>query len=188
MNLTNLQLNNQKKIVIVIFCVLIVYADFGYILKAQLVGLKKIASQISRLNKDLTNLNRGLEDIRLSKDNPDLIKQKKTIKSSKVLAESRISELLQEISSAANKLGIKIAQIRTSRQSQKEKPTIGQGKLASLLINLDLVCDYHNLGKFIQSLEDSPVFMGVQELKISTQLPDYMKQKVVLVLKTYVTK
>jgi hypothetical protein len=71
---------------------------------------------------------------------------------------------------------------------QNEKSMIGKDKLTALLINLDLLADYHNLGKFIQALEDSPVFMEVQELDISTQLPDYMKQKVTLVLKTYVTK
>ena len=189
MNLTDIQLNNQKKILIVIFLILIVYIDSCYILKAQIAGLKSIDPKIARLNTDLANLNRGLENMRLSKSNPAVApKQKKALPSSKILPESQISGLLQEISNAANKFDIKIDQMRPSRQVQKEKTIIGQEKLIPMLINLDLTSDYHNLGRFIQALENSLVFMSVEEMEISTQLPDYMKQKVTLVLKTYVTK
>jgi len=188
MSLTNIQLNKQKKILIVIFFVLIAYVDNSYILKSQRAGLKSADPKIARLNTDLANLNAGLENMRLSKTKPGASGQKKVSRSSRILPESQLSELLQEISTAANKFDIKIAQIRPSRQAQKEKSAIGQDKLTAILINLDLVSDYHNLGRFIQALENSSIFMGVQELEISTQLPDYMKQKVTLVLKTYVTK
>ena len=61
-------------------------------------------------------------------------------------------------------------------------------KFIPYLINLDLICDYHNLGKFINALENSKVFMEVQELKISTKLQDYIKQKINLAIRTYVAK
>lgn len=188
MNLTNIQLNKQKKILIVIFAILIAYVDTNYILKAQRIGLSSLDQKIARLNTDLANLNHGLENMRLSKSRPGLAAQKKVIMPSRILSENQVSELLQEISTAANRFDIKIIQIRPSRQAQKEKTAIVQDKLTLMLINLDLVSDYHNLGRFIQALENSPVFMAVQEMEISTQLPDYMKQKVTLVLKTYVTK
>ena len=188
MNLTNLQLSKQKKILIVIFFLVIAYVDYNYILKAQRAGLSRLDPKIARLKTDLANLNRGLENMRSSKTKPGAAGQKKVMRSSRILREGQISELLQEISTAANKFDIKITQLRPSRQAQKEKSAIGQDKLNSMLINLDLVSSYHSLGRFIQALENSPVFMGVQELEISTQLPDYMKQKVTLVLKTYVAK
>ncbi|MCX5699898.1 MAG: type 4a pilus biogenesis protein PilO [Candidatus Omnitrophica bacterium] len=187
--ISSVQLNKQKKILIVIFFVLIAYVDNCYILKAQRAGLSSLGPKIARLNNDLSNLNLGLENMRSSKTKPGAAARKKVSRSSRILRESQISELLQEISTAANKFDIKITQIHPSRQAQKEKSTIGQDMLTVILINLDLICDYHNLGRFIQALENSPVFMGVEELEISTQQqPDYMKQKVTLVLKTYVTK
>jgi hypothetical protein len=187
-NLAKLQLNKEKKILIVVFLALIIYLDTSYILKAQRAGLSRLDPKIARLNTDLVNLNRGLENMRSSKSKPGEAVREKAIRSSRILAENQISELLQEISSAANKFDIKIVQLRPSRQVSKEKSAIGQDKLTPILINLELVSDYHSLGKFIQALENSLVFMGVQELGISTQLPDYMKQKVTLVLKTYVSK
>lgn len=188
MNLTNLALNKQKQIIIVVILVLLAYVDVSYILKAQRAGISRLDPKIVRLSADLANLKTGLENMRIAKVNPGLSAQKKVMRSLRILAQSQVSELLQEISTSANKFDIKIAQLRPSRQVQKEKPALGQEKLIPMLINLDMICDYHSLGRFIQALENSAVFMGVQELEISTQLPDYMKQKVVLVLKTYVTK
>jgi hypothetical protein len=190
MNLANLQLTKQHKILIAIFFILIVYVDVSYILKAQLTGLNSLKPKISKLKIELANLNQGLENMRLAKgQSATALAQKKSLKSSRILSQSRVAELLQEISSLANKFNIQVVQLRPSRPAVKEKASgAGKDKPGPLLINLELVADYHNLGRFIQALEDSDVFMGVSELEISTQLPDYMKQKVTLVLKTYVTK
>ncbi|PIQ91287.1 MAG: hypothetical protein COV71_00130 [Candidatus Omnitrophica bacterium CG11_big_fil_rev_8_21_14_0_20_41_12] len=188
MNLANIQLDKQKKILIVIFCILIAYVDMNYILKAQLAGLDSLNPKVVRLDKDLKNLNSDLERMNLAKGKPGLAAQKPTGSSSKIISEGEVSGLLQDIANAANKLGIRVIQIRPMRETQIAKTTAISGELTPVLINLDLICDYHNLGRLINELENSFVFMGVQELKISTQLPDYLKQKVTLVIKTYVSK
>jgi len=186
MNLNNIQLDKQKKILIVIFAVFIVYVDTNYIFKAQMAGLKSLTPKITRLEKDLKNLNRDLENMRTAKGKPVLETAKAANGPAKIITESQISGLLQDISSAANKFDVKIIQIRPLRETGKS--VIPGDKFTPILINLDLICDYHNLGKFINSLENAPVFMGVAELKISTRLPDYLKQKVSLVIRTYVSK
>ena len=189
MNLANIQLDKQKKILIVIFFVLIVYVDLAFILKAQTAGINNLKPKIGRLKNDLANLNRDLENMRVAKNKQSLAAQKAVVKSSKIIQEGQVSGLLQEISSLANKFDIKIIQIRPNRDILFGKPAVpGGDKFTALLINLDLICDYHSLGKFINELENSLVFIGVAELKISMQVPDYMKQRVNLVLKTYVTK
>ncbi len=188
MKLSAIQLNKQKKILIVVFLVLIVYLESGYILKAQRSGITRQERKITKIKSDLINLEHGLENMRAFKNNPGQAKQKSVIKSSRILPEKQISELLQEISNAANKFDIRISQMRPMRQAQKGKPAVGQEKFIPFSIHLDLIADYHNLGRFIQALEESPIFMGVQGLEISIQSSDYMKQKVLLVLKTYVAK
>lgn len=192
MNLSSVHLDKQKKILIVIFCALIIYVDIAFILKIQTAGINSLDPKITRLKNDFVSLNRGLDNmraLRVSKGKQSLATQKAIIKPSKILPEGQISGLLQDISSKANKFDIKIDQIRPSRETVSAKNAVAEDKLfMPILINLVLTCDYHNLGKFINELENSQVFLGVQELKISTQLPNYMKQKVALILKTYVTK
>lgn len=184
-NIQKMQLDKQKKILILACCVLIVYVDTAYILKAQINGVNSLSPKITKLKADLLNFNRNLDNMRASVDKEGALGQKTAVKSGKIISEGQISGLLQDISSEANKFDIKIIQIRPIREATQAAST---DKFSSLLINLDLACDYHNLGKFINSLENSSVFMEVDELKILTQLPDYMKQKVSLILKTYVSK
>lgn len=186
MNLDNIQLDKQKRVLIIIFCVFIVYVEANYILKAQITGLKSLNPRIAHLEKDLKNLNRDLEDMRALKGNPALEAGKAANRAVRIINESQISGLLRDISSEANKFDVRIIQIRPGRETGKS--LIAGDKFTPTLINLDLICDYHNLGKFINSLENSPVFMGVAELKISTRTPDYLKQKVSLVIRTYVSK
>lgn len=187
MNLGDLKLDKQKKILIAIFLILIVYVDGSYILKAQTAGLKSLDPKIAKLKMDLASLNQGLENMRLNKNKLSPGAPQKAISSSRILAENQLSQLLQEISNFANKLNIKISLIRPSHPA-KEKSALAQNKLNPVLINLDLVSDYHNLGKFLQALENSAIFMEVEELEITAQQADYLKQKITLVLKTYVTK
>ncbi len=189
MSFPNIQLDKQKKILIIIFVVLFTYVDLNYVLKAQTNGLKSADTKIARLNSDLTKLNKDLASMRLANTSAASKAEKTSLKSSKLLAENQISGLLQDIASSANKFNVKIFQIRPNREVQANTNSApGQDKLTGYLINLDLICDYHNLGRFINALENSLVYMGIQELKIVTQLPDYMKQKVTLVVKTYVIK
>ena len=188
MNLANVQLDKQKKILIVIFCVLIIYVDTNYILKSQTAGIKSTDQKIAKLKTDLANLQRSLEDMRVAKSKQGTSTKKAAVRSAKILSEGQVSGLLQDISSQANKFDIQIGQIRPVREAANAKNALAGDKFITILINLDLTCSYHNLGKFINELESMPVFLSVQELKISTQLPDYMKQNVGLILKTYVTK
>jgi outer membrane murein-binding lipoprotein Lpp len=132
MNLSGLQMNKQTKILAVIFAVLIVYVDTSYILKAQSAGLKRLDSRIAKLNTDLANLNRGLEDMRASKGAP-----KKNNQPSKIIFEGQVAVLLQDISTQANKLKIKIVQMSPLKPAQKDKSTAAQSKITPLLINLD---------------------------------------------------
>jgi Tfp pilus assembly protein PilO len=184
--LNNIQLDKQKKILIVIFAVLIIYVDTTYILKAQMGGLNSLNPKIARLERDLKNLDRDLDNMRNAKNKSSGDVNKIVNKSSKLISENQISGLMQDISVAANKFDVKIIQIRPTREIGKS--AIPGDKLTPVLINLELVCDYHSLGKFINSLENSLVFMGIVELKIATQIPDYIKQKVTLVIRTYVFK
>jgi len=184
----NAREEKQKKILIVIVCVVILYVDLNYILKAQTQGLSGITPKITRLKNDLNNLNRDLNNMRALKSKQPLVDQKAAVKSVTVISESQIIDLLQDISELANKSDVKIAQIRPSRESSGQKQPEGTDKYIPLFINLEITCDYHSFGRFINALENTQIFMAVQEFKVQAQPSDYLKQKITLVLRTYVNK
>ncbi|MFA5004863.1 MAG: type 4a pilus biogenesis protein PilO [Candidatus Omnitrophota bacterium] len=188
MSISSAREEKQKKILIIIVCVVILYVDFSYILKAQTQGLNGITPKITRLKNDLNNLNRDLNNMRALKSKQPLGEEKAAVKSATIIPESQIIDLLQNISELANKSDVKISQIRPSREAGGQKPLETIDKYIPLFINLEVICDYHSFGKFVNALENARIFMAVQEFKIQAQSPDYMRQKITLVLRTYVTK
>ena len=155
------------------------------ITRLQLGALKKLEPKITKLRKDLGALDKGLIIMRDFKN-----KHKETLtRSKKIIPEDQIDYILQELSIIAKNDDVKIIQMKPVKEPQA-KPVNGAVALryAPLSINLDLVCDYHHLGKFINNLENAEILFAVESMRITRQENNYFQQKVSLVLKTYVKK
>ncbi|MFH0855056.1 MAG: type 4a pilus biogenesis protein PilO [Candidatus Omnitrophota bacterium] len=182
-----LDLDNKKIILIAVISAIALYMDVNLVLKAQVKGLNKGKEELIRLNNDLDsfkaeiNKMRQMESARPSLPQPGL-KAKKTV------PENQFPSLLQDIFKAANNNAVRILQIRPYRQAPsvgKDNKAKPQDKLTPVLIALELSCGYHNLGKFINGLENLEYFVNVQEIKIEPQGDNYLNQKVSLLLTTY---
>ncbi|MCX5706235.1 MAG: type 4a pilus biogenesis protein PilO [Candidatus Omnitrophica bacterium] len=180
--LENLQLDNKKIILIVLISAVLLYVDFSYLLKSQLAGLKGKDSQVINLKKELNNFQKDLKNMQDLKAKQALPSSKQ-LKAKKIISESQVASLLQDISKLANSNDIRIQQLRPSREAEGKA-----GKSTVLFIAMELLGDYHHLGKFVNELENAEVFMSVQEIKIRAQDSDPLKQRASLLLKTYVNK
>lgn len=188
--LNQLNLDNKKIFMIALISVIVFYIDVNLIFKAQLKGFNKSGAEIIRLKKDLDNFKTETKKIREleSKQVPSL---KPAFKEKKIISESQFSSLLQDISKIANNNEVRILQIKPTRQAlsgNKDGKVKAPDKFSTILISLELVSGYHNLGKFINGLENLESFVKVQEIKIAPQEDNYLNQKVNLVLTTYVKK
>lgn len=177
-------LDNKKIALILIISLAFLYLDINFLLKVQMSGVKKSTEELVRVKNDLKVLDAGLKNMQEVKSRQkNLPKNPPKIK--KIIFESQLASLLQDISKIGNTNNIKILQIKPSHEAQK---TPAQGKSSPVFISLDLICGYHNLGKFINDLENNQVFISVEELKIEAQPQDVLRQKASLMLKTYVKK
>jgi len=188
--LGQLDLDNKKLMLIVLISAVIFYIDFNFIFKAQIRVLGKSGTEVARLRKDLDNFKVDLKKMRDSESKQVLASQKPIFKVKSIISENQFSTLLQDISKIANNNDVRILQIKPSRmpaenQNSKVKAS---ANLNPFIINLDLSCGYHNLGKFINELENLPAFVSVRDIKIEPQDDNYVKQKVELTLITYVKK
>ncbi|MFA5275362.1 MAG: type 4a pilus biogenesis protein PilO [Candidatus Omnitrophota bacterium] len=186
--LNEIHLDKQKKILVVIFCVILAYVDISFVLKPQLTFLNKLSSRIGKYKADLAGFEKDNLEMRKIKSNPALMKVKPQ-GMKKIIADSEIGGLLQDISDSANKLDVKILQMKPLKENAAAGDKVpGVEKFIPLTIILDTVCDYHQLGKFINTLEAGDIYIKVAEIKISAQSTDYFKQKASLIIKTYVKK
>jgi Tfp pilus assembly protein PilO len=184
--LQNVELDDKKLLAIALFATLFLYVDISFIMKPQISGLKSSSAKAAKIKKDMDDFNRDYAA--MSKMPAQQAGERVAANLKRVIDESDVASLMQGISDVANKFDIKINQIRPNRDTGAKDKVSGADKVVPLNIELDMVCDYHSLGKFINALEYGPNFIAVQEIKISQQPADYFKQKVSLVLRTYVKK
>jgi Tfp pilus assembly protein PilO len=175
---------DDKKIVAVILVLLIVviFLDFRFITGKQVQGIRSLGPKIAKLQKDTDSVKKDLARIKALKSK-QAEPQISLAKARKIVSQEEIAYILQQVSEMANKNDVRIMQMKPSQEKGAQTE-----KLIPLLITLDLVCDYHHLGKFINDMENGQIFLAVQGMKISSQAQDILKQNVSLAVKTYVKK
>lgn len=180
------KLNNKKIILLVLVCLIIFYLDFSFLLNKQLKMLKILQPKIMKLKKDLDTFTKDWQNFQAL--NNKKIQTEDFIPGTKrIIQEQQLFSFLKDVSNMANKNNVQIAQMKPLKESKQDK-TVSAEKFIPILINLDLFCDYHSFGKFINNLENQAIFIAVQNFKITSQSQDYLRQKADLALKTYVTK
>ncbi|MFA5287685.1 MAG: type 4a pilus biogenesis protein PilO [Candidatus Omnitrophota bacterium] len=173
-------LDNKKIALIVIIAAMFLYLDFNYLLKAQMSGVKKPADEIVKLKNDFKALDLGLKNMQNIRSQQKNLPQQKA---KKIIADYQIASLLQDISKIGNTNNVKILQIKPFREAQKAAAT---SKFSPVIINLDLICGYHDLGKFINGLENNQAFISIESFKIEARPEEALNQRVSLTVKTYV--
>lgn len=180
-------LDKKKMILLALFCGLVFYLFFSFLLSAQMNSMKQKGPQIARLKNSLDTFNREFAQMNQAKSKQSKLQTLSLAK--KIISGDEKVSVLQSLSDIANKNNIQIIQMRHA-----EEPVSKQDKAAPKInatpfqVILDIDCDYHNLGRFIADIENSNIFWAVQSLKITPQAADTAKHKVNLILRTYVRK
>jgi Tfp pilus assembly protein PilO len=183
--LAKLNLDDKKVALLIPVCVIILLLDLVFLVRLQCQGIMNAGAKITKLSKDTDSLNKNLLLIEQSK-----IKQQKdgALITKKVISEEELPSLLQDIYDIANKRDVKITDIKPSKDPKAKEESVAGLKLLPVIIALDLTCGYHNLGSFLNDLDNSATFVTVQEMKISNSGQDFAQRSVSLNLKTYVKK
>jgi Tfp pilus assembly protein PilO len=189
------QLDNKKMLLIILAGLIIAYLDFTFIMGMQQSAASRSAQQAQKLKQEIDNFEREFNNMRQIKDKKDKAVEAELLRAKKLLTEEELPDLIQKISGLANENNVKIMQItpvKETKPAKEEKPgsaVEAQYKAPQpLLINMELVCDYHSLGAFIDDLEGAKEFMAIDEINITQDAANYALQKAALKVKTYVKK
>ncbi|MFA4842730.1 MAG: type 4a pilus biogenesis protein PilO [Candidatus Omnitrophota bacterium] len=180
-----LKLSNKKIGLGILIALLVIYADFSFVIKSQLRGIKNAEVRITKLKSDIQNLNSGLARLGALKAKESA--GKGSFKARRLITEDEITALIEVISAMANKESIRLMQIKPQKMPLPKDTALKEAD-KSLLINLEMTCGYHSLGKFLNNIENAEVLMSIDSIKVSNDSADYLKQKVSLLLRTYVKK
>ncbi len=187
--LNQLELDNKKIMLIVLASLVVFYIDFNFIFKVQLKALGKSGAQIVNVKSELGNFKKDFKNMQDLKTRQAQLPQKQLPKAKKIIFENQVAGLLQDISKTANNNEVRILQLRPLREPPSASSQVkALNGLSPFFVILDLSSGYHNLGKFINELENLQVFIGVKDIKITLLESNYLKQKTSLTLYTYVKK
>jgi Tfp pilus assembly protein PilO len=137
------------------------------------------------LKQDLNGLEKDLAMLKKGE-----FKQKEPAGIKRIILEDELPLFLQKVSNLANTHKIKIMQMRPLREQDTKdvKLTAEPLKRNSIFINLDLSGDYHNLGRFINALENAPELLSVESIKIESVADNYFQQNAFIEIRVYVKK
>jgi Tfp pilus assembly protein PilO len=181
----NLKLNNKKILLIGLVVLFVIYIDCAFLIKMQANNLRVLRPRVAELKKDIAAFENDLASISSLKYRPG----QPGFVGKQIISEDDLPDLLEYISDVANQNNIRLMQIKSSRETKaKQERGIVAAKFLPLYISLDIFSSYHNLGAFINVLENSDQFIAVQDMKIARAKDDYLRQEASLTLKTYVRK
>lgn len=185
MQLAALSKVNKKYILIGSALLVFIYLDLNFVLKAQTQGLARAGPQIAKLKSNLDNLDRDLGRMRDLKKKQAGQAQSSGVQAKALVLESEVDQLLEDVSGVAK---ANHADIISLEKKPHKDEAAQAAKFLPLLVNLNLSCSYHDLGRFIDALEAGRDFISVAGLVILPGKKDIRLQEVKLALKTYVAK
>ncbi len=181
--LQNFPLDKKKIIAILAFVAVLVFLDVSFIIKAQIKSIKNVSGKVANLKKKIDTLN---NELALMKQVQVERKLKVPPKVKKIISGSDLPALIQDIDALAKKNNVRVTQIKPGWSMGDQKIAVGNFSPVSILLEMN--CNYHQFGSFINDLENAQNFIAVEQMEIVPLGNDCFQQKIKLLLRTYVKK
>ncbi|MCM8796835.1 MAG: type 4a pilus biogenesis protein PilO [Candidatus Omnitrophica bacterium] len=185
--LAKFQSDNKRLALLVVVSLLFLYVNCFIIIKGKFNVIREKQRKIQQLKKDFDAFSKDLARMQNMQKGNKSVSVHSQIKRKNLASEEELALLLKEISDLADKNKVIILQINPIKETSAGSK-VSSGQSTSLLINLEAIGGYHELGYFINDLENAPIFLSVSEMRITPKEGDYRYQKIILRLRTYVKK
>jgi len=179
-------LKNQKLIVYGIITLCLLMANYTLFLKPTMASLSKAMPKLRQLQRKLVvdqNLIAGIPGYkaRIEAMRKSLSQQKK-----KLSTKQEISSLLKGLSEIAKDSDVKIVSIKPHAAVAGKRQSTASGAYQKYPISIKAVCGYHQLGTFLNKLENADIFMRVSDINITADPNDLTQHLIYVLVNTYI--
>jgi len=186
LNLSSIDIKDKKTqvfILIGLVSVLAVIIYFSFILMPQVDRVFEAVGQASKIGADLKEAQYNISNIPKFKASIAAYEEKIDRYEKMLPTEQEIPALLENLSGMAKNSNIKIVGIMPviTKEDKTKKAAIYQEK--PILINAK--SGYHELGKFLSSMENADRFMKVSDIQIKAGVQSSKRHDVELTVLTY---
>lgn len=177
---------NKKEATIIITAgsLLFAFIYFKIFIGPQIAGISALIPEVKKVRLDI---GKTMDDISRKENFEKKLKQMEdeiNLYIKKLPMEHEIPMLLEDISNMATTSNVKILGISPLGGGKEggAKAKVYQG----IPIMINAVGGYHELGVFINKLENADRFMEISDLKVNSNKADYRRHNIELIVSTYV--
>jgi type IV pilus assembly protein PilO len=187
MNL-KIKIENNPYLVIggIVFFILLM--DYFILLHPQLRMMGAVNKQTGTFSRNLKTARRDIASLEQFRKRLDTLQEKIALAGERIAREEEMPVVLENISQTAKQSNLKITQLKPSREEEKVVAITPTGVIYELPVMVEARCGYHQLGNFINQLENGKTLVSVSGLQILPSLGDSTHHNVKLVLSTYILK
>ena len=154
----------------------------------QLRNLMKINSEIGVMQKDLAQGKTDIQRRAQYEEQLEELKAKKKMMANMILSEEEIPLIMENISHLARKNNIRINQIMPLKDTLQKVLDTEDGTYLSLPILVNSRGGYHDLGRFINDIENDKIFMSILAFDIAGSGDDPKNHSARITIKAFVVR
>ena len=185
-NIFDIKNLNQKKetlfLIIFVFVLFIVFY-FMFFLKGSFTKLFSDISETRQMKQDISQTKNDLEHQEILEKRLEKLKNQIDLYKDKLPAEHEIPIILEDLSKMAKDSYVKILGINpVGLRGTEEKKT---GTYRKIPIMISAKAGYHELGGFINRIEDADRFMEISDIRINANPKSPRNHEIVLIVTLY---
>lgn len=179
-------MDKKKIILIAVGIMFFLYVDYEFILRSRINSINSAKIKIANYEKQINKLARDLADMEALKEK-QLAENKKAQNLKVFIKKEELSHFMEKISLVAGKNSVRIMQMQHSLDTKDaQDPMLAGQKVSVFAITLDILGQYHNIGMFLNSLENENTITEISNLRILPESINADLEKAKLILKVYV--
>lgn len=177
---------NQKIVIYAIIVISLLVADYKLFLSSVIKDLRKAMPQKVQLQRSLITAKTQAANIELYKTQAQEVRDKLSLYKKSFSTQQQISALLESLSEIAKASDVKITAVKPYAAVAGGQSGESVGAYQKFPIMVKAVCGYHQLGRFLNKLENAETFMRITDIKITGSNDNPREHNVYLVVNTYV--
>ena len=179
-------LKNQKLVIygIITFCLLV--ANYTLFLKPTMASLSRTTPKLRQMQRQLALAENNVVNIPRYKAQIDEMRKSLSKQKKKLSTKQEISSVLKGLSETAKDSGVKILSIKPYPAVTGDQQNIVSSAYQKYPISIKAICGFHQLGTFLNKLENADTFMRVSDIKITADPNDYTQHLIYVLVNTYI--
>lgn len=176
----------QRLLIYVVVTLCLLFGNYKLFFKPTIGSLIKTLPRARELQRDFNFARKSVADIPAYKKQIEQMQGELSSYRKKFSTKQETSYLLKELSEMAKNSAVKIIAIKPYSAVIAAPQDAAKGAYQKFPISIQAICGYHQLGLFLNKLENADTFMRVTDINIASNPADPLAHQVYILVNTYI--